>query len=359
MKYTHKINIIFSFMIALVVSIVACKRTASDSEFLGDRIVAAPEGFEVIGGDFTGNPDPAYFTLGNVTYKAVLSHEVTWKITIRGQVSGAVKEISKTSIVIDEPWNGNASNGFFFRKDEKAVAELTFLGSDLVLRDTVLIKSTIKYDQQTINGITYNLIDDFDGNGTPMKSPGKDLFDGDVIMQSDSVLKVQGLYAFNMSGVDLSKNGWCGGVNHTNLTELKEANRCPQTENPEELYANVYVYGTGQPNTSIEIKLYEVDDEVKFEQINKPGGYVYEQNVNDAWLVQIPITWTGWKLVSRKYSSFTSAKDPLAGGNGNKLKEPNRITGMAISLLSLPDPGGSPAVYIDYVTLTEGGLFTP
>lgn len=121
----------------------------------------------------------------------------------------------------------------------------------------------------------------------------------------------------------------------------------------------MYVYGTGEENSAIEIKIYEVDDKIKFEQINKPGGYVYEQNVNDAWIVQMPITWKGWKLVSKKYSSFTSAKDPSAGGNGNKMKQPNQITGMSVSLLSLPSPGANVSVVVDHVVISEGGVFVP
>ena len=215
MKHEHKIisriAICFSMVLCMLLS-TACKRSSDGQDFLGMRVVSAPEGFYVVNNQFSSSPKPATFATASSSFVATLSHEVTWTITIRGVVSGAEKTIVKTSKDINESWDGNSSNIFFFRKGEKAVAELSFMGSGLILKDEIIISSAIVYDNKTVNAVKYTLVDDFDGKGAPLLSISKDAFDTGVIMSADSTQKVQGLYAFKMAGYDASKNGWCGGV---------------------------------------------------------------------------------------------------------------------------------------------------
>jgi hypothetical protein len=345
--------------ILAIVMIYSCKRTSKNEEFIGPQVKEASAQFSVVGNQFSASSPSVNFYFAQLYFTSNFSESVTWKITITGMLSGAVKELTGTSSSLNASnslWTGDSDNIYFFRKGEKCIVQLTISGSTLVLTTTVLIINVYDYDGNVINGVSYTLIDDFDGGGVPMASISKDGFDSGVIMGVDTLVKVQGLKSFKMEGIDVNGNSWSGGINHTSLKEIKLDDKSPKTTDPKFFYINLYVYGTGKPNSAIEVKAFEVDDTLNLKNI---ASYTYEQNKNDAWIVDLPVTWTGWKLVSLQYSSFRPAADPSAGGNGNKIREPNKITGLAISLLSFPNPLGHTGLSIDYVTFTEGGVFIP
>lgn len=349
-------SLLVIFIMGIAILNLSCKRSSDGKEFLGEKVVPAKDGFHVLMDQFTATPASVNFATTPVALSAAFSDEVTWTLTLRGVQSGAVKKITKTSALLNETWDGGSSNVFFFRTGEKAIAELSFMGTDLVLKDTVAISTPKVYDGKTFDGIKMTVIDDFDYvNRVAMTQVEKDLNDAEVVMSLDTNVKVQELNGYYMSGIDVSKNGWCGGVSHTNMMAIKLKNKCPQVTDPEQLYVNLYIYGTGQPNTAVRIRLYEVDDDVNFNN----AGYVYQRGSNDAWEVTINVNWTGWKCISKNYGTFTVSKEPTAGGSGNKVKQPHRITGVDLALLSLPDAGASPSVYVDYLVFSEGGVFIP
>lgn len=353
--YHLKLSCFGLFVMSVMLFMTSCKRSSDDKEFLGERVVPAKSGFHVVMDEFTAAPASVNFATGGVTLSAAFSDEVTWTLTLHGTTSGAVKKITQTSILLNESWDGGSSNVFFFRTGEKVIAELSFMGTDLILRDTVTINTPKIYDGKTFDGIKMTLIDDFDAvNRIAMTQVEKDLNDAQVVMSPDTTIKMQELNAYLMSGIDVSKNGWCGGVSHSDMMAIKLKNKCPQVTDPEELYVNLYIYGTGQANSAVRLRLYEVDEDVNF-----VNSYVYKRDQNDAWEVTINVNWVGWKCISKKYSTFIISKEPTAGGSGNKVKQPNRITGVDIALLSLPDAGASPAVYMDYLVFSEGGVFVP
>lgn len=343
-------------LLMLCLLVAACKRSSDGMDMLGQKVVPAGTGFYVVMDAFTASPSSVNFSVNNATLSAAFSDEVTWTVTIRGTQSGAVKTITNTSSLLNEQWDGGSSNVYFFRTGEKAIAELSFMGSDLILRDTVTVSSPKVYNGKTFNGIKMTLIDDFETGGSlNMTYVEKDLNDANVIMATDTLLKVQGLNAMHMSGKDVSNNGWCGYFSHNTLKEIKTQNKCPQVTDPEALYVNLFIYGTGHASTAVRIKLYEIDNVADFNN----AGYTYQRASNDAWQVDVKVDWVGWKCISKKYSTFTLSQDPANGGSGNKIKQPNQITGAEINLLSLPDAGASPEAYVDYLIFSEGGVFIP
>ena len=80
------------------------------------------------------------------------------------------------------------------------------------------------------------------------------------------------------------------------------------------------------------------------------------QSVSDGWIYDIIVDWNGWKQVSIPYSAFRAANDPLTGGGGNRIKQPGRISAVAVSLLSYPTTGEFVKSYIDFLTVTENGF---
>jgi hypothetical protein len=339
--------------------VAACKRTLSDEEIFGPQYKPAPEGFAITSA-FSANVATADFyslPLTPVTFAATFSHEVSWTITITGQQSGAVKVITGLSNIINASnsvWDGGSSNNYFFIAGENATAVLTILGSTLTQNDVINILAAKRYANQTFNGVKYTVIDDFErptGQASTFRwldGAYKDLGDGTVISSKSTTIKMQGLQSHRFAGTDVNSNSWLAGIN----TEPINSDTGYATTDPSAYYVNLYVYGTGKANTSIQIKAYEMDD---WSQLSA----TYDQANNDGYVYDIFVDWTGWKLVSARYADFKRSNDPAAGGNGNGIKEPNKIVGFSLGLNSQPTFGKEVEAYVDFMVVSEGGVFKP
>jgi hypothetical protein len=174
-----------------------------------------------------------------------------------------------------------------------------------------------------------------------------------------------------MYGTDENFNGWLVSKNHARLLELLSADNVEDLPissdvSPDDLYFNIYIYGDkNYESTTIELKVYEVDDP-RFETREDLRGLAVSadataslsstsQAISDGWIYDIIVNWNGWKQVSIPYSAFRAANDPLTGGGGNRIKQPGRISGLAVSLLSYPTSGKFVKSYVDFLTITENG----
>ena len=360
-KYTSIFAIGLGLPVLIAASIFVfsgCKRTLKDSEIIGPNYAPAPEGFNVTGNAFTASAASVDFWSSTVFFSSAFSHNVTWTITIRGLQSGAVKTITGLSNVINasnSTWDGGASDVYFFKDGENAVATLTFLGSTITLDDTINIIEQKLYNTSTFNGVKYQLIDDFEGyngdaqDGRWFDGAFSDLGDGTVIKGATTAIKVEGDKSYRFSGTDVNSNSWLAGINTDSINSI--VNLFTETD-PDKFYVNLYVYGTGKEFSSIQVKAYEVDD---YFPVNKK----YNQANNDAYVADIMIDWVGWKLVSLRYADFKRGSDPAAGGNGNGIKEPQKVVGFALGLNSLPTFGKQVEAYVDFVIVTQGGPFKP
>ena len=230
---------------------------------------------------------------------------------------------------------------------------LGFTGSESVM---VNVLSRKKYNTTYSNGIKYTVIDDFErpvGLASTYRwldGPFKDLGDGaGTVAGITTAQKVDGNASYGFSGTDVNSNSWLAGVNTDPINSMTLGFA---TSDPAKYYVNLFVYGTGKANSSIQIKAYEVDD---WSQV----AATYDQTQNDGYVHDIIIDWTGWKLVSVRYADFKRSSDPVAGGNGNGIKEPHQIVGFALGLNSLPTFGKEVEAYVDFLVVTEGGPFKP
>lgn len=352
--------IIFSLLISSVFLFDGCKRTMDKEEFFGPGYAPAPEGFIV--NSFLGTTVPAAGRLinfnnasvGKVGFEASFSHPVTWTITITGD-NGAVKTLtgmSDTIAKLETFWSGGTSNHVQFNQGDSAKAVLTILGHDRTYTTpSFKIIQSRRYNGNIYGDIRHILMDDFESATTIRSLSGKfkDLGDGFVISGLSATHKISGLYSYRMMGTDLNSNSWLAGINTEPLDSAFKSAPFILTTDPNQLYINMYVYGTGKANSAITVKLYERDVE----------GSPYDQTVNDGYVYDIIVNWTGWKLVSIRYVDFKRASDPALGGNGNGLKEPNKVVGAALQLTSLPTFGKEVEAYFDFMMLTENGAFNP
>ncbi|MFZ9848762.1 MAG: hypothetical protein ACO3EE_11525, partial [Flavobacteriales bacterium] len=323
--------------------------------------------------------------LNPIFFKATFNQEVSWTIRIDGKLSGAYKEIKGVGNTIDASnaiWQGDASSTEFFadNSSDTCMASLYVAGINTPVSSRKLVIKRLKsFHNVTNDGVRYLVVDDFD-KGTMLGLPtgltvgGLSSFSTDLADMGTPKAylynehRMQGKNSLHMEGVDYNKNGWLASINHANLVEMissaNVANNIAATD-PENFYVNLYIRGTGKANSSVEIKLYELDDVTSPDSLKKlvtKNTAVYDgnaQKTNDGWIYDITVDWLGWKLVSVPYSEFRVANDLNTGGAGNHVKEPWKITGLALSLLAYPAPGAEVSADVDFVVISEGGPFVP
>lgn len=304
------------------------------------------------------------------------SEEVSWSLYIKGLSSGAQTKFSGLGNKIettDAHWIRGMKNTIqSFQMGEEFICELHIPGLDTIFStDTLKFSNDFNWDNIVENNVHHSVIDDFEVNqfaqGLQATSPdGNDL---DVTISVSDVRRIKGRKSLKMEGTDANSNGWLGDINHERLVELANANSVADLKIDsaliiDDLYFNLYVYGDPNfSNTAVEIKIYENDDpaiktrdSLRLFAKNITQTLTADiQAISDAWIYDIQVNWSGWKLVSVPYSAFRAANSLEKGGGGNRIKQPWRVTGISVSLLSYPTSGNDVSTFVDYLTITQGG----
>ena len=370
-------KIIYGIFSLVLLFTAACKREKT----VGDEEKFASSNFAVLTA-FDVNKANVNFTISNLKtldplfFSATFNEEVSWTIHIEGDSSTATKDIKGKSTVIDinnAVWQGESNGPIQFSKEDTCTVSLTILGVEkpIVLAKKIYIGAMWSQHNRKIDGVRYFVVEDFEDQSSAkaMTSVSTDQADnGSPAYAFINGSRAQGLKSLHMQGFDANGNGWLISANHLLLTEIVSANTVADTAknlsstNPNDFYFNIYIKGYGKANTTIELKAYEVDSaESKLDLFNIiKAGYVYttaQQGTNDGWIYDIVVDWEGWKLVSIPYNKFRAANDLAFGGNGNRIKEPWKITGLAVSLLAFPTVNVEVEADVDNIVLTEGGPY--
>lgn len=325
----------------------SCSREEVD--YIGPAVISAPENFAV--DSFTGTKTTVDFTNETVAFNAKFSDKVSWILTLEGQESGAIKEFQGISSSIDNlVWNGGHSGAYFFKEGEEVNAKLTFFGT-LIEPETKLTVSKVT-DLVTLNNGSLLKAGDFelpDTNkewysfeGIPNVESGRAT--NAIDYSGNKVPAVQGDYYFFIKGLgDPGQAEFVSGAENSGLIRPKIS------ENADEIWFNVYVYGSGDANMKLDIEMHEDD-------LGTIKGYFGKQD--DSYVASIVLDHKGWKLFSFKYSDLKVSANADFGGSGNKIYEPHRIK--AVAFILLKNSNISPVeVYFDYPIFTVGGPFDP
>ncbi|MFN6945799.1 MAG: hypothetical protein ACK4ND_12700 [Cytophagaceae bacterium] len=355
-NFKNGILVSVSLLIALLLVSSCAKRT----DFIGSELVTMPEGFFVADNSFSASPDRVNFERDKAKFSAEFSHRVTWRIKLQGLTSGANKVIKGTSDKLDPDsiqWNGSHDGLYFFMRDEKVLAELTFMGGNLTLIDTIDVLRAKLYGNQGFSVSNDSRPTTFEGfEGASFNISGlfwlDPYFDGRREMaERDPMLNdkdkpVQGEYAFTLSGTDITNSYFVGGFKR-NITAM-ERNAIKWPEDPDSVYINIYLYGRGDGVTKLNFSMEEADD----------GGPSHREDRHDAFEFQFNFEHTGWKLFSVRYSDLTRAANPDYGGSGNNVKEPNKVRSIAFNAISSP-PNNYVKATFDFPIITFGKPFNP
>jgi hypothetical protein len=363
---------ILRFSIVLVV-LFACHRDKVN--FVGPAFIAAPEGFGVTT-SLTATPSPVDFsTGGKVTFNAAFTSAVSWTLTIKGQTSGAVHVIQGISAGLTNiVWTGRHDGVFFFMKDETTTATLSFYGTSLT--SSVNISITDVYNYTTCPGNVFPRYGDFEStppaNAPKISSPywlkfnaagshqglaghnidgqGKDSLATD--RNGNPVPPVQGKNYYYIKGLGTQQVFVDGIQTYTSgfgASPNFKTNALPT--NPDDVWINLYLYGTGDPNAQLQLQM----DEADFD--GATSGY--QPAEDDAWRVFVTLNHQGWKLFSIQYSKLAISADPAFGGSGNRIMESNKLRFIEFVLLKATDPNSPVEMYFDYPIITVGGPFVP
>lgn len=359
MKQIVKFSILL--LIAGTFTLLACKREEVD--YLGPGYISAPEGFAV--NSFTAStatPASVDFTSDKVVFDANFTHSVTWTLTIKGQESGAVKIYNGVSNGFNIEWKGDHGDLMFFRTGEAVTASISFFGTSLNPTNTIAITKAPNY---TICG-QFPRSGDFEDpsqvepkpgpppvyspywasfnfpNPIPNVQQGVDSIAVDY--KGNKVPAVQGKKYYFIKGLGDQSN-FVSGIQYFGPRNIV----LPNT--PDNVWVNMYIYGTGDANAQVELEYQESD-------LNRglPG---YQGETDDAWVTYITLNHVGWKLFSFQYSKLTPSRNLNFGGNGNKIPEPHRLVSFNVILVKKSIPDSPVEVYFDYPIITVGGPFKP
>lgn len=320
-------SVIYSASLIAVILTVSVFFTSCHKKkgFIGEEYYSAPSNFKL--SRFQAAKPLVNFANETQYFEATFSSKVSWRIDLKGLISGAEASLSGSSESINDQnsvWNGIQSGDYFFEKNENVEATLSILGSSQIVRDTFKITGAVAFPNiKTIGDMESST---FTKNGGDETSINQLEF---------SPLAIQGRGMYTIGGVDKNGDYYIGGAYGPTFPAIL-------TTNPDSVYFNIYVYGYGLPNTQLNIMFEETDIMGK-----------------DKFTYPVKATWTGWKLVSFKYSaSELDLTDPTFVQNGNKNHNPDKITKVNVGLISSPEKNNEAKVSLDLANFTIGKAFS-
>jgi hypothetical protein len=337
----------------LVVALVSCKREEVD--FIGPSYISAPEGFSVP--IFTGTPSPIDFTVNSVAFNATFTSSVSWTLTVKGQQSGALYKTNGISDGLTNViWKGTHSGVSFFKTGETAIATLSFFGTSYTASTSVVISKARNfngYGQHPPGGDFENptLIKHASGwhafnDPTPIPNSTQGVGSSEIDYKGNVVTAIQGNNYYYIRGLG-NQQYFVSGIQYDTGMPLSPAT--PADAN--NVWVNMYIYGTGDPNTQVELEYQEADAD------GTQAGY--QGTDDDAFVARIVLDHVGWKLFSFQYSKLTPSLNAPFGGSGNKIHEPNTLRSFDLVLIKKSKADSPVEVYFDYPIITTGGPFDP
>ena len=326
--------------IGIVAVLVACRKKEID-KMDGPSLQDLNGQFSVIS-TLEASKDSVDFSANEtVFFTAEFSKTIEWKLNIIGLTSGAVKTIQGTGNALTESlslWNGSTTSLPLF-KSENCKVQLTFTGET----DTLIDYVKVTQPKTNAGYVVADFETGFNSGWSSFIQSGADM---DFQIKSD-ITAPQGNAYYNLAGtVDWD---WLIGYVYFKASAGGNAT-FPLNSNPNSVYFNVMVWGDPSLTNSLILFQFQEDD-------NADGNYTAASE--DQYAVEIPVNWTGWKLVSLKYNDIPCLVNgqpaaPAGDGvhNSNKIKQ--------VNMLHLANPAsGYAKAKLDYIIFTENGPLNP
>lgn len=289
------------------------------------------------------NDDALDFAAGELAvFTASFSKNVNWTIRITGSESGAVKEITGFSNILNAEnatWNGSTTNLPMFRAEDCS-AELFFENEEETYSLSLSVVSP------KVN--TGLLLEDFEGDWNPgwgsFVQSGADM---SFVIQDDGQA-AQGSQYYDMGG----EVGWDYLIGLIDIPgSAYGAPTFDLSSNPDNVFFNVLL--AKQPGLSNAIVLFQFREDDN-------GDGAYTEGEEDLFSLELLLNGEdGWQLVSKNYSELVTLingapADPI----GNGINEPDKLLQVSILMLANPATGYSQA-FMDYLIFTENAPLEP
>ena len=330
----------YLFLVVLGLGLVACRKDEV-AKFDGPSLQDLSGAFVIING-LQASKDSVDFAAGeSVYFTADLSKTSAWKITITGQSSGAVKEITGLSSSIDisqSLWTGTTTNLPIF-KTEMCKVDLTFTNEP----DTLTVYVKVLSPKTNSGFLISDFETGFNGGWNSFVQAGANM---DFQIKSD-VSSPEGNSYYNMAGtVDWD---WLIGLVNFNASAYG-ASTFPLSSNPNNVYFNVMMYG--EPGLTNSLVLFQFEED-------ENGDGAFTSASEDMYSLQVTVDWVGWKMVSVKYSDIPClVNGSPAAPNGEGTHQSNKIK--TINMLHLANPNsGFAKAKLDYMIFTENAPLNP
>jgi len=230
------------------------------------------------------------FSAGELLFfSAKLNKIAAWRITITGQISGAIKVLEGLDKNIEASWDGGITFAPFFNA-EPCIAVLDFPQEvDAVPQEV----SFTLLSGKDYSSIPYSqLITDFESGLGNIWGPTNHIFVfGDAgatngwepifMGVSDSLGPVSGAKHFFLNALDRDESSFVAGFWIKPPILNPDLQYFPLTGEASQNYLNFFLYGTGNDDTKYQINI-----------IGNSGNEAFQASFGGL------IDWTGWRLIS-------------------------------------------------------------
>lgn len=322
----------FALLLITGTLLISCRK--EDVKIDGPDLNDVYGNFEVLTTLSTSQSSVNFSTGQTVYFTCEMSKIKDWKLTITGQTSGATKIITGTSKDVtasNSVWNGSTTNFPMF-KAEACNVMLTFADEVDTLYSTITVTGT-KVNQ---GFLLADLEGGWNSGWSTFVQSGASM---DFSIKSDTTSPQENSY-YNMQGA--VNWDWLVGLIDFNA-QAYGSPTLPLTDNAENLYFNVLIYGDPSYPNSLVLLRFDEDE-------NENGTFTDASE--DQYSLEVTVDWAGWRLVSLKYS------DLVGNGNGNAGHNPDKLN--KVSVLHLANPAsGFAKTGIDYLIFTENAPLNP
>ncbi len=293
---------------------------------------------------FQADRDTVNFSTGEkVVFTASFNKLTDWEIHITGETSGAHRIISGQSREIDASngtWIGGTTELPFF-KAENCDIELIIPDITDTFPEAVEIRAPKSNEGFLISDFESGI---FDAGWTKFIQSGADM---DWNIKNDPALSPEKDHYLNMAGT-VSWDYLIGLLDFN--ASAYGAPTFPLSTNGDNEYFNCLIYGEAGNNESIILFQFKEDEN---------GDGTFNETNEDMYAWEIKVNWTGWKLMSIKYSDLTALENgqPVTP-KGNGIHNPDKLG--ILSLLDLANPAnGFASTKIDYLIFTPNQALNP
>jgi len=335
-KYPY--TMLFRFWPVLLLLLASC---AKDDTFDGPALIDLYGDFTVIN-EFQASSNTVNFAEGQtVTFTALFSKNVNWTITITGESSGAVRQITGFSNELNASnarWNGTTTILPMFRAENCSVA-LTIANEEETFQAAVEVIAPRNYPGLLLSDFE----DGFPAGWVPFVQSGANM--SFVVATVD--IAGQGNRYYDMGGT--VNWDYLIGMFDIPGSVYGDGATFPLANNPNSVFFNCLLYNPPAINNAITLIQFREDDN---------GNGTYEAN-EDLWAIEVTGLAAGWHHISRRYSDMpTLINGQPAAPIGNGIHEPNRLIQVSVLFLANPVTGYSQN-YLDFLIFTENTPLQP